>query len=78
MVLENGRQEKVEINQRPQGSLHIVPSDAGVDRWRALWDWLLSPEPPAKPAAKESKVANGHSQGPHINIRTNEEQNKEN
>ncbi len=78
MVLDNGHQEKVESNQHPQSSLHVVSSVAGFDRWRALWDWLLSPEPPTEPAAKESGVANGHSREPHIIIQPSKEQNKEN
>jgi len=62
MTSENGCHEDVERNRRPQHSLHIVDSVAGVDRWRALWDWLLAPDPPRNPAAGESEVANGDSQ----------------
>ena len=78
MTWEKGRQDKVEGSQRPQNGLHIVRSVAGDETWRSLWDWLLGPDSPTESAAKESKVANGHSQGPHINIRPSKEQNKEN
>jgi hypothetical protein len=77
MQSENGRHDKVERNQRPQRSLHIVRSVAGVDRWHALWDWLLAPEPPTEPAAKESEVANGDSQEPHASLRPSQEQNED-
>ncbi len=77
MVLENGRQEKAQGKQRPQSSLHIVPSNAGVDRWRALWNWLLAPEPPTEPAAKESEVADDDSHGLHTNHRSSRENNEE-
>ena len=61
MTSENGRHDQVDGNQRPQRSLHIARSVAGFDRWHALWDWLLAPEPPTEPAAKESEVADGDS-----------------
>lgn len=61
MLPENGRRDNVECNQRPQRSLHIVCSVAGVESWQSLWDWLLAPEPPPEPAAKESEVADGDS-----------------
>jgi len=77
MTSENGRHDKVECNQRPKRSLHIVRSVAGVDCWHALWDWLLAPEPPTEPAAKESEAANGDSQGRHTSLRSNQEQSED-
>ncbi len=65
---------EAEHNQRPQRSLRIVDSAAGVDRWHALWDWLLTPDPPTKPTARESDVANGDSQGSHTNHKPGLEQ----
>lgn len=56
MTSGNGRQDKVEGNQRPQSGLKIVSSVAGVESWRSLWDWLLAPELPTEPAAKEPEV----------------------
>jgi len=61
MPSENGRHDKAECNQRPQRSLHIVCSVAGVESWHALWDWLLAPEPTTETAAKESEDADGDS-----------------
>jgi len=61
MTWEKGRHDKVEGSQRTQRGLHIIRSVAGDETWRALWDWLLAPEPPTEPAAKESEVADGDS-----------------
>ena len=61
MTSENGRHDKVERNKRPQCSLHIVPSVAASGCWNALWDWLLSPEPPTESETKESETVNDDS-----------------
>ena len=61
MTSENGCHDKGKYTQRPQRSLHIVRSVAGVESWHALWDWLLAPEPPTEPAARESEVADDDS-----------------
>ena len=74
MTSENGSNDKAERNQRLQRSLHIVESAAGVDRWHALWDWLMAPNPSTKPAARESEVANGDSQGSHTSQKPGLEQ----
>jgi hypothetical protein len=78
MGSDNGQPTKFEGIQSPQHGLHVTRSAAGGERLQALWDWLLGPDSPTEPAAKESKVANGHSQGPHIIIQPSKEQNKEN
>ena len=74
MALDNDLQEKDERNQRPQRSLRIIDSAAGVDRWHALWDWLLTPDPHTKPVDRESEVANGDSQGSHTGPKSGLEQ----
>ena len=56
MTLDSGRQDKIRGSQRPQHGLHIVRSVAGDETWQALWAWLLAPEPPMEPAAKESET----------------------
>lgn len=63
MTSEKGCHDQGEYAQRPQRSLHIVRSVAGVNRWHALWDWLLASESPTKPAAKESEVTDDDSEG---------------
>ena len=57
MTSEKGCHNQGEYAQRPQRSLHIVSSVAGVDCWHALWDWLLAPAPPTEPSDKELEVA---------------------
>ncbi len=63
MPSENRRHDKVPCNLRPEGGLKIVGSVAGIESWRSLWNWLLAPEPPTEPAAKESEVADDDSEG---------------
>ncbi len=63
MTSENGCHDQGEYAQRPQRSLHIVRSVAGVNRWHALWDWLLAPEPSKEQETKESEVTDDDSEG---------------
>jgi hypothetical protein len=74
---ENGRKVKFRGNHLPLHGLHIVRSVAGDETWRALWDWLLAPESPTEPVARESEIADDDSQTSHNNSRSSREHNKE-
>ncbi len=77
MTSENERHDKVPCNLLPEDGLKIVGSVAGIESWRSLWDWLLAPESPTKPAAKESEVADDDSQGSHTSLWPSREHNEE-